>query len=113
MASRLPDINAVKVVCASISKPFNFMGGVSGKSFPVAELEAAGVRRISLASSLYRAAMNGLVTAAREMKDKGTLTYVDTSAPSNQELAGYMSAARLRCFAERSGNPGVRTTVAC
>jgi len=41
-------------VCAAIAKPFNFMVGIPGKSFTVAELEAAGVRRISLAGSLYR-----------------------------------------------------------
>jgi 2-methylisocitrate lyase-like PEP mutase family enzyme len=47
------------------------------------------VRRISLASSLYRAAMGGLVAAAREVKDKGSFGYVDTSLPST-ELAAFM-----------------------
>ena len=72
MAPGLPDLNSVKAVCAAITKPFNFMVGIPGKSFSVAELEAVGVRRISLANSLYRAAMGGLVAAAREAKDKGT-----------------------------------------
>jgi 2-methylisocitrate lyase-like PEP mutase family enzyme len=79
MAPGLPDLNSVKAVCAAISKPFNFMVGIPGKSFRVAELEAAGVRRISLASSLYSAAMSGLVAAAQEAKEKGTFVYVDTS----------------------------------
>jgi len=35
------------------------MAGIKGKSFTVAELKAAGVKRISLATSLYRAAMTG------------------------------------------------------
>ena len=39
----------------------------------VAELEAAGVKRISLATSLYRAAMSGLIDAAREVKEQGHL----------------------------------------
>jgi 2-methylisocitrate lyase-like PEP mutase family enzyme len=89
MAPGLPDLASVKAVCAAISKPFNFMVGIPGKSFSVAELEAAGVRRISLAGSLYRAAMGGLVAAAREVKDKGTFGYVGTSLPS-AELAGFM-----------------------
>ena len=89
MAPGLPDLASVKAVCAAISKPFNFMAGIPGKSFSVAELEAAGVRRISLAGSLYRAAMSELVAAAREAKDKGTFGYVDTSLPS-AELAGFM-----------------------
>ena len=66
-------------MCAALSKPFNFMAGIKGKSFSVAELEAAGVRRISLATSLYRAAMSGLVEAAREVKEKGTFGYLDRS----------------------------------
>jgi 2-methylisocitrate lyase-like PEP mutase family enzyme len=91
MAPGLPDLASVQLVCSAISKPFNFMVGIPGKSFSVAELEAAGVRRISLATSLYRAAMGGLVLAAREVKDKGTFGYVDTSLPS-VELAGFMQA---------------------
>jgi 2-methylisocitrate lyase-like PEP mutase family enzyme len=91
MAPGLPDLASVQLVCAAISKPFNFMAGIPGKSFSVAELEAAGVRRVSLATSLYRAAMGALVLAAREVKDKGTFRYVDTSLPS-AELAGFMQA---------------------
>ena len=91
MAPGLPDLNSVKAVCAAITKPFNFMVGIPGKSFSVAELEAVGVRRISLASSLYSAAMTGLVAAAREAKDKGTFAYVDTSLPL-AERDGYMLA---------------------
>jgi len=90
MAPGLPDLASVKAVCAAIAKPFNFMAGIPGMSFTVAELEAAGVRRISLAGSLYRAAMGGLVAAARELKDKGTFGYVDTAALPSAELAGFM-----------------------
>jgi hydrogenase/urease accessory protein HupE len=52
--------SAVHAVCAALSKPFNFMVGIKGRSFAVAELAAAGVRRISLATSLYRAGGAGL-----------------------------------------------------
>jgi len=76
-APGLPDLAAVKKVCASLSKPFNFMVGIKGKSFTVAELEAAGVRRISLATSLYRASMTGLLDAAKEVREKGTFGYLD------------------------------------
>ena len=77
MAPGLPDLAAVRTVCSALSKPFNFMVGIRGKSFTVAELQAAGVRRISLATSLYRAAMSGLLAAAREVQDKGTFGYLD------------------------------------
>jgi 2-methylisocitrate lyase-like PEP mutase family enzyme len=78
-APGLPDLAAVKKVCGSLKKPFNFMVGIKGKSFTKAELDAAGVKRISLATSLYRAAMTGLLDAAKEVKDKGTFTYLDQS----------------------------------
>ena len=57
MAPGLPTLDAVRAVCSAVTKPVNFMGGIKGKSFTVAELAAAGVKRISLATSLYRAAI--------------------------------------------------------
>lgn len=85
----LPDLQAVRTVCSSLGKPFNFMVGIRGKSFSVAELEAAGVRRISLATSLFRAAMTGLVDAAREVREHGTFGYVDHTMLT-ADLNGYM-----------------------
>jgi 2-methylisocitrate lyase-like PEP mutase family enzyme len=90
MAPGLPDLEAVRAVCAALSKPYNFMAGIKGKSFPNASLEAAGVRRISLATSLYRAAMGALIVAAREAKENGTFDYVD-AAMTTPELNQYMS----------------------
>ncbi|MDR3530957.1 MAG: isocitrate lyase/phosphoenolpyruvate mutase family protein [Rhodopila sp.] len=77
MAPGLPDLEAVRAVCAALSRPVNFMGGIKGKSFTVAALSEAGVKRVSLATSLYRAAMTGLVNAAREVADHGTFDYLD------------------------------------
>lgn len=76
-APGLPDLESVRTVCASISKPFNFMAGIKGKSFSVAGLAAAGVKRISLATSLYRAAMTGFLTAIREVQVTGTFNFLD------------------------------------
>jgi 2-methylisocitrate lyase-like PEP mutase family enzyme len=89
MAPGLPDLDAVRAVCAAVKKPVNFMAGMRGKSFSVAALEAAGVRRISLATSLYRAAMTGLIAAAREVQEQGSFGYVERSV-ATPELAGYM-----------------------
>jgi 2-methylisocitrate lyase-like PEP mutase family enzyme len=89
MAPGLPDLAAVRAVCAAVSKPVNFMAGIKGKSFTVAELAAAGVKRISLATSLYRMAMTGLRDAAVEVKDKGTFGYLDRSL-ATPELNAFM-----------------------
>jgi len=60
------------------------------KSFSVDELEAAGVRRISLATSLYRAAMTGFLDAAREVKDSGQFGFLDRclTTPELNKLMG-------------------------
>jgi 2-methylisocitrate lyase-like PEP mutase family enzyme len=89
-APGLPDIAAVQTVCSAVSKPFNFMAGIKGKSFPVDELAAAGVRRISLATSLYRAAMTGLIDAANEVRLRGQFGFLDRSATTAElnELMG-------------------------
>jgi 2-methylisocitrate lyase-like PEP mutase family enzyme len=92
-APALPDLDAVRTLCASVTRPVNFMVAIPGKSFSVAELAAAGVRRISLATSLYRAAMTGLVAAAREVRESGTFGYVGSSI-SSTELANYFREGR-------------------
>ena len=86
-APGLSDVASVRAVCSALTKPFNFMVGIKGKSFSVDELVAAGVRRISLATSLYRAAMTGLIEAAREVKDMGQFGFLDrclTTAELNE-----------------------------
>jgi 2-methylisocitrate lyase-like PEP mutase family enzyme len=89
-APGLPDLAAVRTVCAAVTKPFNFMAGIKGKSFSVGELAAAGVRRISLATSLYRAAMTGFLDAARELKDTGQFGFLDrcVTTPELNKLMG-------------------------
>jgi 2-methylisocitrate lyase-like PEP mutase family enzyme len=82
MAPGLPDLESVRAVCAALSRPVNFMAGIKGKSFTVAALAEAGVKRISLATSLYRAAMTGLFSAAKEVAESGTFDYLDSSIAS-------------------------------
>lgn len=83
-APALPDLAAVRAVCAALTRPVSFMVAIPGKSFSIAELADAGVRRISFATSLYRAAMTGLVTAAREIRESGTFRYLDGTMTSGE-----------------------------
>jgi len=76
-APGLPDLAAVRAVCAAVSKPVNFMVGIREKSFSVSELVGAGVKRISLATSLYRAAMTAFLDAANEVSNKGEFSFLD------------------------------------
>jgi 2-methylisocitrate lyase-like PEP mutase family enzyme len=85
-APGLPDLAAIRAVCSAVSKPFNFMAGIKGKSFSVNELQAAGVKRVSLATSLYRAAMTGLFNAACAVRDTGQFDFLDHSLTTPELL---------------------------
>lgn len=89
-APALPDLAAVRAVCAAVRRPVNFMVAIRGRSFSVAELQAAGVRRISLATSLYRAAMTGLLDAAREVAEHGSFGYLDQGLLTTPELNAFL-----------------------
>jgi 2-methylisocitrate lyase-like PEP mutase family enzyme len=99
-APGLPSLEAIKTVCAAVApRPVNVLAGIKGLAFPVAELEAAGVRRISLGGVLSRLAFGGLIGAAREMREKGTFGFVDRAA-SGAEVSGFMTAKKDRAEAE-------------
>jgi 2-methylisocitrate lyase-like PEP mutase family enzyme len=89
-APALPDLAAVRSVCAALTKPVSFMVAIPGRSFSMPELIAAGVRRVSLATSLYRAALGALVEAGREIQSRGTFGYLE-QALTSKELNEYLS----------------------
>lgn len=53
------------------------MQGIPGRSFSAKDLAEAGVKRISVATSLYRTAMAAVIDAASEFRDEGTFTCID------------------------------------
>lgn len=79
-APALPDAAAIHAVCAAVDCPVNVLAGV-GPALSVAELAECGVRRISLGSALARAALGGLQRAAREVRDRGTFSFVNDALP--------------------------------
>ena len=89
-APGLPSLEAIREVCASVSKPVNVVMGLKGAAFSVDELVAAGVKRISVGGSFARAALGAFVRAAREVKEKGTFTYA-ADALSHAEATAYMA----------------------
>jgi len=80
-APGLTKAEEIRAVCSSVTKPVNVVMGLRSGSFSVAELAAMGVRRISVGSSLSRAALTGFMSAAREMKERGTFTYAESAIP--------------------------------
>jgi 2-methylisocitrate lyase-like PEP mutase family enzyme len=78
----LPDLAAIKTVCAAVSKPVNVLAG--RPLFSVAELAEAGVKRVSVGGLFARAALGGLLRAAREVKEHGTFGFVKDAAPGSE-----------------------------
>jgi 2-methylisocitrate lyase-like PEP mutase family enzyme len=80
-APGLPSIDAVRQVCAVVSKPVNVLMGLTGPVYSVEDLAAAGAKRITVGGSLARAALGAFERAAREIKERGTFTYAADAMP--------------------------------
>jgi 2-methylisocitrate lyase-like PEP mutase family enzyme len=70
----------IAAIVSSLDRPVNVVMGLQGVQLSVAELSKIGVKRISVGSSLNRAALGEFVRAAREMHDQGTFTYAAQAA---------------------------------
>jgi 2-methylisocitrate lyase-like PEP mutase family enzyme len=71
-------VTAVKTVSP---KPLNVVMGLRGPAFSVDDLAEMGVKRISIGSSLARAAYDGFYNAAKEIYGKGTFAYAENIIP--------------------------------
>jgi 2-methylisocitrate lyase-like PEP mutase family enzyme len=80
-APGLPDIAAIGTVCRAVDRPVNVVMGLTGPRYSVAELEEAGVHRISVGGSFARAAYGALMRAAEEVRSAGTFGYADAAIP--------------------------------
>jgi 2-methylisocitrate lyase-like PEP mutase family enzyme len=74
--SRLEDI---KAIVSSVDRPVNVVVGLVGAPMSRKELSSVGVKRISLGSTLSRAALGEFLRAAAEMKEHGTFTFAEAA----------------------------------
>jgi 2-methylisocitrate lyase-like PEP mutase family enzyme len=84
-APGLRNLDQIRAVCSAVSRPVNVLVGAS---FGLAELEAAGAKRLSIGSGLARLAYGAVIQAAKEMREKGTFTFAGNAA-SFAEIEGY------------------------
>jgi 2-methylisocitrate lyase-like PEP mutase family enzyme len=83
-----------EVVRAVAPKPVNVVMGLAGAAMSLAELEDLGVRRVSVGSSLARAAYSAFLRAAREIASEGTFTFAEQAVPFAQMNAMFKPPAR-------------------
>ncbi|MNH23189.1 Methylisocitrate lyase [compost metagenome] len=72
------------VVQAVAPKPVNVLMGMKGVQLGVNQLQDLGVRRISVGSSLMRAAYGAFYRGAEEILGQGTFTYGEQAMPFDQ-----------------------------
>ena len=76
--------DVIAVVRAVAPKPVNVLMGLGGVTLSVADLSECGVKRISVGSSLARAAWGGFYRAAEEIRSAGTFNYAQDALPFDQ-----------------------------
>jgi 2-methylisocitrate lyase-like PEP mutase family enzyme len=73
-------------VVNAVDRPVNVLMGLQGVRLSLAALSAIGVKRISVGSSLSRAALGAFLSAAREIREHGTFTFAE-KAVSYQDIS--------------------------
>lgn len=84
-APGLRSVDEIRAVVQAVApKPVNVLMGMSGVPLSVNQLQDLGVRRISVGSSLARAAFGALQRAALEIRDQGTFGYGEQALPFSE-----------------------------
>jgi len=90
-APGLPTKDEIAAVVKSVDRPVNVLMGLQGVQLSLAELEAMGVKRVSVGSALCRTALGAFLRAAREMREQGTFSFAG-AAVSSREMSAIFRA---------------------
>src|SRR5215207_6900753 len=82
-APGLRDLATMRTVVQSIGKPLNVVMSAADPSLTAAEMEAVGVKRLSVGGALSRLAIAAFMKGAREMSERGGFTWVRDAMPTN------------------------------
>ena len=88
-APGLATLDDIRAVTSAVKRPVNVLMGSWNPDLTLAELEAAGAKRISVGGGLARAAYGEMLRAARDMKDKGVFSYVKAAPPAPEINKGF------------------------
>jgi len=83
-APGLRDLKTMELVASSVSKPINVVMSAADPALSAAEMEAVGVRRLSVGGALSRLALAAFMKGAREMKEQGGFTWVRDAMTGKQ-----------------------------
>jgi 2-methylisocitrate lyase-like PEP mutase family enzyme len=88
------DPETIAALVREIDGPVNVVMGLAGNPLALAELEALGVKRVSIGGSLTRATFGLIRRAAAEMREAGTFKFAEEQVP-DEELCRFF-AGRLK-----------------
>lgn len=93
-APGLKTVEEIETVVKAVAPvPVNVVMGLSDGNFTITMLEDLGVKRISLGSSLIRAAYGGLFRAIEEVNTQGSFSFANDAKPYgdiNNLFSGYL-----------------------
>jgi 2-methylisocitrate lyase-like PEP mutase family enzyme len=82
----------IATLVRSVDRPVNVLMGIAGIALNLADLEAIGVKRVSLGGALARVAYGSLLRAAREMREDGTFDFVEKAVDSREIVAAFQDS---------------------
>ncbi len=80
-APGLRDLETIRTVARAVTKPLNVVVGMLEPGISAADLAQAGVKRISVGGALCRLALRHMMDGAREMRERGTFTWMAQVPP--------------------------------
>jgi 2-methylisocitrate lyase-like PEP mutase family enzyme len=83
-APGLRDLGTIRTVVSSVGKPVNVVMTHGDPALTLADLAAAGAKRISVGGSLSRLALAAFLRGAREMKESGRFTWMRDTVSSRE-----------------------------
>ena len=89
-APGLQTLDDIRSVLGAVDRPLNVLLGPRAGFVPMAELEALGVKRVSMGSALANTAYGALVHAGEELMTTGTLGFLKGAA-TGKALADLMA----------------------
>ncbi|MFF4505811.1 isocitrate lyase/phosphoenolpyruvate mutase family protein [Streptomyces sp. NPDC001401] len=75
------DATTIGTLVRELDGPLNVVMGLTGGTLSLDDLRALGVRRVTVGGSIVRAMYRHLLSAARELADRGTFSYADDQIP--------------------------------
>jgi 2-methylisocitrate lyase-like PEP mutase family enzyme len=88
-APGLREVEPIRTLCGAVSRPVNVLASLGPSPLSVEQIAAAGARRISVGGALARVALGAFLEAARELKERGSFTFMGRAA-SMQEISTFM-----------------------